>query len=239
MTFSERTTLCCIGNTKLSVEAAGWIGSSGLTIELALELKARIRNVWGLEDRGHDTNPARAGLQNAAEIAQVDSANCEPGQRQIVGRPPDKLQRHRFRGWFGPGSEHRADGYIVRSGRDGTVRLAGGVAAKAKSQRIPKRWPGGAMHMARLKEIFLAQMANLGADRLGEFRKVIDYKPNSGAACDGEDSLRDPAHLRLGQVLGTKLNQIAPSLAKPFRNRLRRPIREISQIDEGIEKALV
>lgn len=94
------------------------------------------------------------------------------------------------------------------------------------------------MLMARIKKIFLAKMANFGANLCRDLGMVIDDQSNAGAPGDRHDGCRHLPDFIKGGILGAKLDQVRPAVAKLLCHSHGRAPAQIGRIDKRIKPAV-
>jgi hypothetical protein len=96
------------------------------------ELPASFGRIGGIEDGGDGANARRPGLEDFADIAQVDSPYGKPGYLDVRRRPTHVVQGHGRNAGLGRSGINGADGNVGRMGGHGAKRLRGRVSAEAE-----------------------------------------------------------------------------------------------------------
>src|SRR5437016_1770357 len=142
--------------------------------QAGFELPAGGGHVGRVENGGDHADATGAGGEHLIKIPQVDAANSEPGDYDILCGPADILKGDGLCGGFRAGGIHGADGNVIWTGGDCSLRLVRRVRAQADTERIRTSDFGNLM-MADVEKIFLSQMTKVRADFLGDFEVVVDH----------------------------------------------------------------
>jgi hypothetical protein len=140
-----------------------------------------------------------------------------------------------LRGRFGAGGIDRADGHIIRARRHRAFGLSRRVRAQSDLN------PGGGvpdfLHapVARIEEIFLAEMTNLRANLAGDVEMIVDDQRYARAMGDGVDGFRQTPDFVGRRRLGAQLNEIRAAVAQLAGELVRCATMQISGIHESVE----
>jgi hypothetical protein len=93
--------------------------------------------------------------------------------------------------------------------------------------------------VASVEEIFLAEVAELGAEFPGDGGVVVDYEADVGAAGDRQNGLSETADFGGWRLLGAELDKIGAAVTKSLSDVFGRSAVEKSSVHEGVEEALV
>src|SRR5262249_14165352 len=142
------------------------------------KLRAGFRRVVRIQNRGHDTNASGSGGDHIVEVRKVDPANGKPGTTYICGCPADVIERNRFCSRFGARGIDGTNGDIIRPGREGALGLSWRMRRQANSYFALRTSHCRHMLVSSIEEVLLPQVAELGADLVGNVEMIVDDQAN-------------------------------------------------------------
>ena len=101
----------------------------------------------------------RSGRQHFINVLEVYSTNGEPRNRDIDRRPAHIIESDWSGGGLGARGEDGTDGDVVRTSRDGALRLLRGMCAETKLDFSRATGDLRRQSETGLKKIFLPEMA--------------------------------------------------------------------------------
>src|SRR5438477_9031637 len=126
--------------------------------QAVFEVLTSFGDVGCIQNRRDHADSPGASSQHGIEIFQVDTADGEPRNLHIRGRPLDVVKRDGFGGWLGAGGVNRTDGDVIGTRGDGAFRLRRGVSAQTNSElRVPSPELRG-VTAAGVEKVLLAPM---------------------------------------------------------------------------------
>jgi hypothetical protein len=96
----------------------------------------------------------------------------------------------------------------------------------------------GDVGVAGIEEVFLAEVAKVGADFGGDIEVVVDDEADIVIAEDGEDFFGGGLDFVAGPIFSAELNEIRTAFAKLPRHLGRIATVEVGGVDEGVEGAV-
>src|SRR5439155_13845617 len=99
-----------------------------------LKVLTSFGDVGGIQNRRDHAHSPGPGSQHGIEILQVDTADGEPRNFHVRGRPLDVVERDWFGSWLGGGGVNGADGDVIGTRGDGAFRLHRAVRTQTHAE---------------------------------------------------------------------------------------------------------
>ena len=96
------------------------------------KLPAGFGRIGGVQDGGDGADALGSGLEDFADVAQIDSPYGKPRYRDVRRRPTHVVQRYGRDAWLGRGGIDWPHGNVGRAGGQRTQRLRGRMGAQAQ-----------------------------------------------------------------------------------------------------------
>jgi len=194
--------------------------------------------VGGVEDSGDDAKAAGTGSDDGVHGLEVDAADGEPGDGNMGGGPADVVEGDGAGAGFGAGGVDGADGEVIRTGGEGAFGLLRSVGGEADGEIVAGQAEFGDVPVAGVEEVFLAEVAEVGAEFAGEGEVVVDDEADAGGAGDGEDGFSEAADFIEGGVFGAELDEVGAAVAELAGEAGGVAAVEVGGVDEGVEAAV-